>query len=260
MQAIEEAKQVSRVVEHDQPLVLTPSKQAALDEIENIRAQGHASATHVKELEISCKPYVQRKEELRNIIRQNEQIKRSRQDAMEELVTDRVTKEHNATAWKEKKEQHAARAQEKEDAVTAWGERLQEAMDRAGEMCPRANIQLKGKSAKKLEANIASLEKALREREQRLGGSREEIYKRYVKANAVYEENHKIVKDLRDCAEVGSPNTTNMMRSQAYGHYSISSDYARGVRAPRQPLDGLPYPHCYESSYPIHSTFGSAGL
>jgi hypothetical protein len=133
-------------------------------------------------------------------------------------------------------------------------------MDRAGEMCPRADIQLKGKSVKKLEAHIVSLEKALREREQRLGGSREEIYKRFVKADAVYEENHKIVKDLKECAEVSIRIKAGCWRRLKHVYFPICSDYAAGIRASRQPLDRVPNAYCYKSSYSVHSALGSTRL
>lgn len=156
----------------------------------------------MKELEQACKPFVQRKEEIRALLRQTEDIKRSRQDALEELVTVQVNKDHQLKAWKAKKEQHAEAAQRLEAEVNAWGERLQQAIDQANEMCPRDAIELKGRSAKKIESALVSLEKALRQKEAELGGSGEEIYKRFVKAKANYEQDRQVVKDLRDCAEV----------------------------------------------------------
>lgn len=131
---------------------------------------------------------------------------------MDELVTICVNKEHEAKAWAEKQAQHAKKAQELDDDVTAWGERLQTAIDQANEMCPRETVELKGRSIKKLESTIASLEKALRQQEERLGGSGEEIYKRYVKAKAVYEDNQKTIKDLKACALVSIANKERVTR------------------------------------------------
>lgn len=156
----------------------------------------------MRELEQACRPFVQRKEEIKALLRQTEDIKRSRQDAMEGLVTVQVNKEHDLKAWKAKKDQHTAVAQRLEAEVAAWGERLQEAMDQADAMCKRTEIELKGRSVKRIEAGITSLEKALRERELEFGGSSEEIYKRFVKAKADYEEARQFVKDLRATAEV----------------------------------------------------------
>lgn len=121
---------------------------------------------------------------------------------MDTLITTKVSKEHEVDAWKKKKAQHMEKARELEATVTSWGERLQAAMDQAGEMCPRESIELHNRSVKKLETTIASLEKALRQREARLGGSSEEVHKRYVRAKADYEDNQKTVKDLRECAGV----------------------------------------------------------
>jgi len=121
---------------------------------------------------------------------------------MDQLVTICVSKEHDAKAWAEKHAQHAQKAQELEDTVTGCGVRFQAAIDQANKMCPRATVELKGRSIKKLEATIASLEKALRQQEERLGGSGEDIYKRFVKAKAVYEDNQKTIKDLKACALV----------------------------------------------------------
>lgn len=123
---------------------------------------------------------------------------------MEALVTVKINKEHEVKAWEAKKVQHSELAQRLDAEVAAHAERLQRAMDQANEMCPRNEIEKQGKDVKKLENSIASLEKALRQQEQALGGSSEEIYKRYVKAKGDYEHDHQVVKDLKDCADVSS--------------------------------------------------------
>lgn len=178
--------------------------QDAQEELENIRAQGANSAKHVEELQASCKPYVERKEAIKALLLQRELIQKSQQEAIEALALTQARKEHEVKEWTKKRESHSAKLQDLTQHVEAWGARLQENMDKAGEMCPREEVKLSGNSVKKLEGKIESLEKALRQQEQRLGGSSEEVYKRYVQAKKTYEDNRKYIDDLKDCCSVSA--------------------------------------------------------
>lgn len=184
--------------------MLISSLQAALEEVESVKAQGANSLRHVAELQASCKPYVERKEEIKTLLTQREAILNSRMEAIDGLVTVKTSKAHEVTQWKAKEEQHKIKLAKLVATVEEWAQRMQQAMDRASEMCTREQVDLEGKSVRKLEHAINSLERALRAQEERLGGSSEEIHSRYKSAKEEYEKSQNIVKELKACAAVGT--------------------------------------------------------
>lgn len=194
--------------------VLTTPEQEAQEELENIRAQGANSAKHVEELQQSCKPYVERKEQIKGLLVQRDLIRKSQQEVIEGLTLTQTRKRHEVSEWTKKKEAHSATLQQLGEQVEAWAERMQEAMDKASEMCPRDQVEFQGKGVKRLESNIASLERALRAQEERLGGSSEEVYKRFVQAKKTYDENHKIIQDLKDCCTVRRMTLSDLVGKQ----------------------------------------------
>ena len=183
-------------------MIITSTEQEAEEELENIQAQGANSTKHMEELQQSCKPYVERREAIKALLLQRELIKTSQQEAIEALVTQQVNKRHEVGEWTKKKDVHSANVQQLAQQVEAWGERMQAAINQADTMCKREEIKLTGSSVKRLEANIASLERALRQQETRLGGTSEEVHKRYVQAKKAYEDSRKQIEDLKLCCTV----------------------------------------------------------
>jgi chromosome segregation ATPase len=177
--------------------------QKAQEEIDNIQAQGHASTAHLSGLQANCKPHVERKDDIKRMLIQRDAIRQSQMQVLEIHTATKTEKEFALEQWRKKSDKHKQELERVEAELTSWGDRMQVAMDRAAEICPREEVDTsKARSIKKLEHNINALEKALREKEARLGGSSEEVYKRYIRAKHNYDENVTGIRDLSSCAEV----------------------------------------------------------
>ena len=142
-------------------------------------------------------PLTQRRADLEALRTQRDQIQIARDEATREAVKERVTANAGVAHYKAEITKLQGRVQAAEAAVDTAGEHLQTAIDTAAAICPRENVVLSGRKEDKLEGMINSLEKALAERERRVGGSSEAIHTRLVHAKKVYEDNKTTIDDLK---------------------------------------------------------------
>jgi chromosome segregation ATPase len=176
---------------------LEEAKAEAEDDMKNIEAQAAGGNEQLAELIARMTPLAHRRTDFEALSNQRDQIRLARNEEITNAARQRVTATAAVTQYKQEITRLQAKVQAAEAAVDTAGEHLQTALDTATAICPRENVVLSGRRRDKLETMINSLEKALQDRERRVGGSSEAIHNRLVDAKRVYDENKQTVDDLK---------------------------------------------------------------
>lgn len=176
--------------------------QKAQAEIETTTAQGKAAEEQITVLQQETAPIVEEREAVAALLAQREEIRKSQKDVLENLITIRTTKEHEVAQLKVKEQQYQAKFEAENTKIDGIGRDLAEATAQAEQICNKDNVHLTGKTVKKLEREISSLEKVLREQEKQMGGSSEEVHNRYIEAKKVYEDNDNAIRSIKACSTV----------------------------------------------------------
>ena len=221
---------------------LEEAKAEAEDDIKNIEAQDEGGTEQMVELTARLAPLMQSRADLEALGNQREQIRIQRDEVTTEAVKNRVVANATVDQYKKEIAKVQGRAQAAEAAVDTAGEQLQTAIDTAGAICPRDRVTMSGRKREKLEGMITSLEKALQDRERRVGGSSEEVHKRLVQAKKVHDDNKATIDDLKHVLSVRAE--LFWTRTVLYADFGrFRAGHARGAQTSKRQVDRLPPSH-----------------